>query len=95
MTQPGPRRRPRLCRWLLTGFLLLYVAALVLFVIGHFGLFGSQPGPLSGIFLVPLGVPWIYLANVVPITESGLIWVGLLSPLINLVLIYSICRLRV
>ena len=30
-------------------------------VIGFFGLFGSPRGPLAGVFLIPLGMPWILM----------------------------------
>lgn len=37
---------------------LLYILALGLWAIGTFGLFGQQTDPLSGVFLIPLGLPW-------------------------------------
>ena len=61
--------------------------------IGHFGLFGSPRGPISGIFLIPLGVLWIYLSDALTPPEWSKIWVGLLSPLINLALLHSVCRI--
>lgn len=46
------------CRFLFLSFALAYVAALFLFLVGTVGWFGQEPGPLAGVFLVPLGLPW-------------------------------------
>lgn len=37
---------------------LLYIFALGLWAIGTYGLFGQAQDPLSGVFLIPLGLPW-------------------------------------
>ena len=79
-----------ICRVVLLILALLYLAALALFAIGSFGLFGSPQGPLAGIFLVPLGLPWILMTDGVP--EAALPWVGVLAPLVNLGLIAALCR---
>jgi hypothetical protein len=79
-----------MCRMALVIFAMLYLAALALFVIGTFGLFGSPQGPLAGIFLVPLGLPWILMIEAVP--EAALPWLGALAPLLNLALIAALCR---
>jgi len=83
----------RVCRWVTGGFLILYLAALALFAIGHFGLFGSERGPLAGVFLVPLGIPWIYLLDSASMNDFGRFWLGILSPLANLVIVIAACRL--
>lgn len=83
--------RMGLCRWAVAGFAVLYAIALALFVIGTFGLFGSPGGPLAGIFLVPLGLPWILWTGGFP--EAALPWAGVASPLINLLLLAGLCRL--
>jgi hypothetical protein len=44
----------------------MYAAALILLLVGAFGLFGNEPDPLSGPFLLPLGVPWILLVDLAP-----------------------------
>ena len=79
------------CRTVLVIVGLLYLAALILFVIGMFGLFGSQQGPLAGVFLVPLGLPWILMLD--GVSESVRPWLAALSPLLNLILLLALCRL--
>ena len=80
----------RVCRFLLFGFLLLYLAALALLAIGTFGLFGSERGPLAGVFLVPLGLPWILLIDFFP--DALHPWLGAGAPLANLFAIWLVCR---
>ncbi len=63
----------------------------MLLVIGTFGLFGAEQDPLSGAFLVPLGLPWNLILDDAP--ESLLPWIGIAAPALNLVLIFGICRL--
>jgi len=79
------------CRILLVVFIGLYAIALALFVIGTFGLFGSESGPLAGFFLVPLGLPWIMMLDVLP--DDTLPWLAAASPLVNLCIVYAACRL--
>lgn len=71
-------------------FLILYLLAVFLFMVGHFGWFGQARDPLSGVFLIPLGAPWNFVFSRMPI-EAPLL-VGLLSPLLNLALIISLCK---
>lgn len=82
----------KICRFVTISFLVLYVAALTLLAVGTFGLFGAGRDPLSGIFLMPLGVPWNLLLTNAP--ESWLPWIGIAAPAVNLVLIFAICRMR-
>jgi hypothetical protein len=79
------------CRLLLGGFGLAYLMALVLLVIGTFGLFGNERDPLSGVFLLPLGLPWNLAAGRLP---DGLLRVAgaVVAPLINLTLLFAVCR---
>lgn len=79
------------CRILFFVFIGLYVLALTLFAIGTFGLFGSRTGPLAGIFLVPLGLPWNRMLDVFP--EAALPWLAATSPLANLCIICAACHL--
>jgi len=79
-----------MCRWVVWVFAVLYIMALALFVIGTWGLFGQERDPLSGIFLVPLGLPWTVL--LVDMPERILPWLGALAPVINLVILVWICR---
>lgn len=81
-----------MCRWTVILFTALYLISAVLFLIGTFGLFGSETGPLAGIFLIPLGIPWIFLSDFVP--TGFALWLGLCAPLINLALIRIVCLKR-
>jgi hypothetical protein len=85
-------RMSRPCKIVFSAFLLLYVAALGLLAVGTFGLFGAERDPLSGVFLVPLGLPWILLIDTFP--EPLLPWFGAASPLVNLLAIWLVCRAR-
>jgi hypothetical protein len=79
-----------MCKIIYWIFLTLYVGALVLFVIGNFGLFNSPSGPLAGIYLVPLGLPWNLVVDYVP--EGVRPWLGAGAPIINLVILRALCR---
>lgn len=81
------------CKVVLIGFIAIYLIALAILVIGTFGLFGQQPDPLSGVFVMPLGLPWNRLAFFAP--DAFLPWVAVLAPLVNIGLIAAICRWRV
>ncbi len=72
------------------GFLLTYVAALSLFLVGTFGLFGAEQDPLSGIFLLPLGFPWVGLIQFAP--EQFWPWLAALTPSVNLIIIWMLTR---
>lgn len=50
-------------KWVLWMFAALYGAAFLLFLIGTYGWFGQEKGPLAGVFLIPLGLPWNLLAD--------------------------------
>jgi hypothetical protein len=78
------------CTIVVVAFALAYLIALALFVIGNYGLFGSTSGPLAGIFLVPLGVPWIFMLD--HVSENLRPWVGALAPSLNLALLLLLCR---
>jgi hypothetical protein len=79
------------CRWSVRIFTVLYAAALALLAIGTFGLFGNEPGPLAGVFLIPLGLPWNRLIDFLP--ESGWYpWLAAAVPLVNLAIIWGVCR---
>jgi len=80
----------RACRLIVVAFALLYVLALVFFFVGTFGLFGSPSGPLAGVFLMPLGVPWNQLLDVFP--EPLWPMFAILAPALNLVILVVICR---
>ena len=81
----------RVCRILFLSFSALYLVALVLLAIGTFGLFGSDGGPLAGVFLMPLGLPWNLLVDGAPSRLAP--WLAAGAPLLNLLLIGAVCRL--
>lgn len=81
----------RFCKLIVGVFAVLYIAALALLAIGTFGLFGNEPDPLSGIFLLPLGLPWTFVIDGAP--EPLLPWLAIAAPAVNLVLLYGLCRL--
>jgi hypothetical protein len=80
----------RLCRIVTWVFLAAYLLALALLLIGTFGLFGQQPDPLSGIFLIPLGLPWNRFIDQFP--ESLWPWLAAAAPLLNSLILNLFCR---
>lgn len=79
-----------MCRMVTLAFGLFYVAALFVFLVGTFGWFGQERDPLSGVFLLPLGVPWVIFGDVVP--EGGKAFFAAVAPALNLFLLSLICR---
>jgi hypothetical protein len=67
-----------------------YLVALAIFLIGTFGLFGQDRDPLSGVFLMPLGLPWNRMTNMAP--EVLWSWLAALAPLVNIGLLATLCR---
>jgi hypothetical protein len=74
------------------GFAVLYAVAFTLFLIGTYGLFGSPQGPLAGVFLVPLGLPWNLWLDGLP--ESLRPGAAVATPALNLLLLWGLCRRR-
>ncbi len=72
-------------KWTFWIFAGLYAFALLLFLIGNFGWFGQEKDPLSGVFLMPLGLPWNILADRVGVPGLAS---GLLAPAINAGILY-------
>lgn len=68
-------------KWAFIVFVVLYAIALLLLAIGTFGWFGQEKDPLSGVFLLPLGLPWNLLFDRVFGIDGPL--VAILSPAIN------------
>ena len=77
------------CRLIVLGFSVLYALAVGLFIIGTFGLFGSPSGPLAGVFLVPLGLPWNLVVDLFP--EPLWQTLAVLAPALNLTILVLIC----
>jgi hypothetical protein len=82
----------RLCRRLFVVFAVLYLLALLLLALGTFGLMGVERDPLSGVFLVLLGIPWAQCSSGLP--EPLWPWAGALAPGLNLLLLCAWCRWR-
>ena len=80
-----------MCRWLLRAFAGFYLLALAVFLVGTFGLFGNERDPLSGVFLLPLGWPWIWCIDWAPVRIRP--WLAATAPALNLAILYFACRL--
>lgn len=72
-------------------FAALYAIAAILLAIGTFGLFGQEADPLSGVFLLPLGLPWNILADKLGLEGAA---VMVLAPAINLAILYWLAFVR-
>lgn len=81
----------KLCRVIVGLFGLLWLFAIAILLIGQFGLFGQERDPLAGVFLVPLGLPWNLFIDTAP--ESTWPWLAATMPLVNLILLWAVCRL--
>lgn len=79
-----------LCRVVTYGFLALYAVALMVWLVGTFGLFGQPTDPLSGVFLIPLGLPWNKFIDSLP--EPFWPWLAAAAPLINCGILLFLCR---
>ncbi|WP_292025489.1 hypothetical protein [Maritimibacter sp. UBA3975] len=80
----------RTCRIVINLFAIAYLVALVLLAIGTFGLLGQEEDPLSGVFLLPLGLPWNLMID--PGDGRALVWVAILAPLVNVAILIVLCR---
>ena len=87
---PHTGRMARICRIVIAVFALLYACALGLFAIGAFGLFGADRDPLSGVFLLPLGLPWNLFLDHTP--DALRPWLTAAAPLLNLLILWLACR---
>lgn len=72
-------------KWVFIVFMALYVLALFLLAVGTFGLFGQEQDPLSGVFLMPLGLPWNLLGDRMGLAGP---WIAILAPAINAAILY-------
>lgn len=80
------------CKAVVVLFALAYAAAFAILIIGAYGLFGQERDPLSGVFLIPLGLPWNLLTS--PLSDTLRPWAAALAPGVNLAIIAAICRMR-
>lgn len=79
------------CKWVIRIAWALYFIALALLLIGTYGLFGQEQDPLAGVFLMPLGLPWVLWLDGLP--DPVLSWLAALTPALNLVLLALLCRI--
>ena len=79
-----------MCKWFIRVFTLAYVAALIILVVGTFGLFGQPSDPLAGVFLIPMGWPWNWAVDLTP--EPMWIWLTAAAPILNIILFRWLCR---
>lgn len=81
--------RIRAMKWAFIVFVALYLVALVLLGIGTFGLFGQEKDPLSGMFLLPLGLPWNLVAD--KLGFGG--WLAaVLAPAVNAAILWALWK---
>lgn len=78
-------------KWLARIWAVLYVVALFLFLVGTFGWFGSETGPLAGVFLVPLGLPWNRFVDLFP--ELLWPWLAAATPMLNIAIFLGLSRM--
>ncbi len=71
-------------------YVALWGMAVIILIIGTFGLFGQEEDPLSGVFLLPLGLPWILWTHDTSDTFRPIM--AVLAPLINVVILNFLCR---
>lgn len=81
----------RWARWLPIAFLLAWLVAGAIYIIGALGLFGQERDPLSGAYLTILGLPWNLLAGGLP--DSALPVALVLIPAVNLLILWLLYRL--
>ncbi len=81
----------RVCKWVVLIYLALWGLAVIFLIIGTFGLFGQEKDPLSGIFLVPLGLPWVLWTD--GLSETLRPFAAFLAPLINIIILTVLCRM--
>ena len=78
------------CRIILILFAAAYLFALAILAMGTFGWLGQEQDPLSGIYLIPLGLPWSRFLDVFP--NASWPWLAAGAPALNLLLIWLACR---
>lgn len=76
-------------KWLFWIFVALYALAFALYIIGTYGLFGSDSGPLAGVFLMPIGLPWNLLGDRLGLASPAL---GIIAPAINAAILYGLWK---
>ena len=84
-----------MCNAIKWSFAAAYALALFLLAVGTWGWLGADRDPLSGMFLIPLGMPWILFIGPVgkfdPFGGMSPAVLAMLAPAINSAILFSIC----
>lgn len=81
-----------ICKCATVLFILAYVVALAIGLPDTYGWFGADPdGFFSELPTSLLGLPWVFLTRLIPSEQYALLFRDG-SPLINLALIWFVCR---
>ena len=79
----------RICKVFFFVFTIAYLLSLMVWLTGTFGWFGQEKDPLSAVFLVPLGLPWNRLVDLLP--EVMWPWAAAAAPGVNMIVLAMIC----
>ncbi len=79
----------RFCRYITGGFAELWLFAIGVLAIGTFGWFGQEQDPLSGVYLILLGAPWVQFASNAGLSGPVL---AILLPALNFAILFLLCR---
>ena len=64
----------KVCRILIVVYLIFYLGALAVAIIGTRGLFGVEPDGLAAVYLLFAGMPWTLALPVLPLMLSPKHW---------------------
>lgn len=80
-----------ICRAVTVLLILAYAAALAIAAVGVWGLFGTEPDALAGVYLIALGAPWSFLLDGAPEPVAPIL--AVMAPALNLAIVHLACRL--
>ena len=80
----------KILTWLWWLLLAAYLVALGIFLIGNFGLFGNPRDPLTGVYLIVLGFPWFFAADLLP--DALKPWAAAAAPVVNILIVRWLAR---
>ena len=84
-----------ICRIFTIVFIILAAGSVLLIPASDAGFLGLEPGPLSAVFAIFLGLPWSLMLGDFS-TADGVVWNLLLTtlgPALNVVILILLCRL--
>ena len=88
-------RQKLICRIAIGGAVFLYLAAVLIAIIGTQGLFGVQPDGLAAVWLIFVGLPWSLLITPIALMNFP-VFIGqvlaVLLPIVNIVILHRLCR---